>query len=290
MTHGGNRTDSSRRASTRPFRRRCRCGVELLRVVAERRGASGRRRVYVAGVRAVFSFLRQEDGALRRHRAARRRALGRDWRLRRPAARAPRLLLRAAARRCACRAALFLARRRRAGDVGRVRGHDPLAARAPARSTITRSLFCDVRDGRAGAAVRVLRGRRSRPASRRLDSTRTCGSTQCHGAGRRRLHAVGHRRRLRGRTRRRPSCCAVLLAGGIAAGAPRAGARRRPARERVLVMPFENASKQARLAWLAEGSSILLADELEAARRRRDDAATSACAPSSGSRCRRSRR
>ncbi len=53
---------------------------------------------------------------------------------------------------------------------------------------------------------------------------------------------------------------AVLLAGGAPAPAraqaPTAGAAR------VLVMPFENTSKQARLAWMGEGASILLTDQL----------------------------
>jgi tetratricopeptide (TPR) repeat protein len=56
---------------------------------------------------------------------------------------------------------------------------------------------------------------------------------------------------------------AVLLAGGMAAAAPSqtlapAGAGR------VLVMPFDNVSKQARLAWMSEGASILLTDQLAA--------------------------
>ena len=52
---------------------------------------------------------------------------------------------------------------------------------------------------------------------------------------------------------------AVLLAGGSPAPAP---AQTPPAAGagRVLVMPFENTSKQARLAWMGEGASILLTD------------------------------
>ena len=40
--------------------------------------------------------------------------------------------------------------------------------------------------------------------------------------------------------------------------------RAQPSAGRILVMPFENVSRDARIVWLGEASSVLLADDLNA--------------------------
>jgi tetratricopeptide (TPR) repeat protein/TolB-like protein len=56
-----------------------------------------------------------------------------------------------------------------------------------------------------------------------------------------------------------PVLLAVLLAPGVSASADR---QTSPASDRLLVMPFENVNREARLYWLVEGSSVLVSDEL----------------------------
>src|SRR5512136_2030438 len=51
----------------------------------------------------------------------------------------------------------------------------------------------------------------------------------------------------------------MLLAPGVAASADRQAS---PAADRLLVLPFENVNREARLYWLVEGSSVLVSEEL----------------------------
>jgi tetratricopeptide (TPR) repeat protein len=55
---------------------------------------------------------------------------------------------------------------------------------------------------------------------------------------------------------------AALLAVAFMAGAQSARAQSAPAR--ILVMPFENVTREGRIFWLGEASSVLLSDDLEA--------------------------
>jgi tetratricopeptide (TPR) repeat protein len=66
----------------------------------------------------------------------------------------------------------------------------------------------------------------------------------------------------------RALCCFLVLGSGIAAAqtpppARAAEARQQPT-ERVLVIPFENPTKEARLYWIKEASAVLIADDLNA--------------------------
>jgi tetratricopeptide (TPR) repeat protein len=54
-------------------------------------------------------------------------------------------------------------------------------------------------------------------------------------------------------------CCSVLLGHAAAATAQMPAAR-----ERVLVVPFENTAKEARYSWVSEAAAMLLAENLEA--------------------------
>jgi len=60
---------------------------------------------------------------------------------------------------------------------------------------------------------------------------------------------------------RRTLMALALLAALIAAPKP---VHAQPAAGRILVMPFENVSRDARIVWLGEASSVLLADDLNA--------------------------
>ncbi|MEO5742706.1 MAG: tetratricopeptide repeat protein [Vicinamibacterales bacterium] len=53
--------------------------------------------------------------------------------------------------------------------------------------------------------------------------------------------------------------CVLVLGSGFAAAQPPAQSL-----ERVLVIPFENPTREARISWLSEASAVLLADELNA--------------------------
>ena len=61
-----------------------------------------------------------------------------------------------------------------------------------------------------------------------------------------------------------PVTAAAFLTIGAAAAQAQGTAIQAPANARVLVVPFENAQREARLTWLGEASAMLLADELNA--------------------------
>ena len=56
-----------------------------------------------------------------------------------------------------------------------------------------------------------------------------------------------------------PVLLALLLAPGVAAAARQQAS---PAADRLLVMPFDNVNREARLYWLVEGSSVLVSEDL----------------------------
>ena len=217
------------------------------------------RRVYVAGVRAVFSFLRHEDGA---YEAVVRRAgdLAAGWLFDDLPPIRRRLML-GLPRPLRARAALALA----ANLVKETWGQSQAKVRwrrGVGTMTITPSLFCDVRDAVPGdlcgfyvAGLETCLRRLNLEAEVRIDACAGRGSTAC-------ILVVETSRASM------PMAAAVLalaavLTGGVAARAD-AQAPAPAAADRVLVMPFENSSRQARLSWMGEGAAILLAQTLDA--------------------------
>ena len=217
------------------------------------------RRVYVAGVRAVFSFLRREDGA---YEAVVRRAgdLAAGWLFDDLPPIRRRLLL-ALPRPLRARAALTLA----ANLVKETWGQSQAKVRwrrGAGTMTIAPSLFCDVRDtvpgdlcGFYAAGLETCLRRLNLEAEVRIDACAGRGSAAC-------ILVVDT-------PRASMSVAAVVLAlaavltGGVAARAE-AQALAPAAADRVLVMPFENSTRQARLGWMGEGAAILLAQTLDA--------------------------
>jgi len=228
--------------------------------------------VYVSGVRAVFSFLRQEKG---HYDPVMRRAgsLAARWVY---AGLMPleRWGLRVLPRALRARAALRLARRIVRATWGqsrvRVRWH-----RGVGTVTIAPSLFCRVRDavpdplcGFYAAVVETCLELAEAGVTVRIDACGGSGRADCVLTVTR---ADGPRAAAGGTAGAALLALAVAFAPiGLAArqGAPAAAESRAPAAasgSRVLVMPFENASRQAALAWISEGASILLTEEFRAA-------------------------
>ncbi|MFO7693024.1 MAG: hypothetical protein R6V57_08075, partial [Vicinamibacterales bacterium] len=216
------------------------------------------KRVYVSGVRAVFSFLRREadgyDPIVRRAGA-----LAADWLFDDLPPIRRRLML-ALPRALRVRAALALA----AGLVKETWEESAVKVRwrrEASTLTITGSIFCDVRAaapealcGYYAAGLEVCLRRLNLEADVRIDACAAQGGDAC------RLSVATAPPRAAAAPAVVPAVLlAVLIAGGAAAAAP----AQTPPGGRVLVMPFENASKQARLAWLGEGASILLTGEIE---------------------------
>ena len=214
------------------------------------------RRVYVAGVRAVFSFLRREEGE---YDAVVRRAgeLAAHWMFEELPPIRRRLLL-ALPRGVRVRAALGLAKdlARETWDLTRVRIR---WRRGVSTVTMAPSLFCDLREaaptalcGFYAAGVEACLRRLGLDAEVRIDECQAQGHSGCTISVRRAAPSSGSRA---------AAAVAVLLAGAMTTTAsaqlpgPAGGGR-------VLVMPFENATRQPRLSWLGEGASILLADDL----------------------------
>ncbi|MCU0249083.1 MAG: hypothetical protein MUE61_02655 [Vicinamibacterales bacterium] len=216
------------------------------------------RRVYVSGVRAVFSFLRREDAG---YDAIVRRAgeLAANWLFEDLPPIRRRVML-ALPRALRVRAALGLAK----SLVKETWGASSVSVRwrrEASTLTITGSLFCGVREsapvalcGFYAAGLEACLRRLNLDAEVRIDACAAQGGDRC------RLSVTP----VRPPGEAAPAVLlAFLLAGGLAAGA----AAQTPApamAARVLVMPFDNASKQPRLAWMGEGASILLAGRLEA--------------------------
>jgi bacteriochlorophyll 4-vinyl reductase len=216
------------------------------------------RRVYGAGVRAVLSFLRREDVGY--DRVVRRAGeLAANWLFDDLPPIRRRLML-ALPRTWRVRAALGLAkaliRETWAESKVRIRWR-----REASTLTIAGSIFCGVRDaapealcGFYAAGLEACLRRLSLDAEVRIDACAALGGARCmlsvtpSGPAADAAAAV---------------LLAIALTGGLAAGV----AAQAPAPDvagRVLVMPFDNASKQARLGWMGEGASILLASEIEA--------------------------
>lgn len=60
----------------------------------------------------------------------------------------------------------------------------------------------------------------------------------------------------------RRALATVVVFAAITAASEPAGAQ--PSDGRILVMPFENVSREGRIVWLGEAASVLLADDLNA--------------------------
>jgi Tfp pilus assembly protein PilF/predicted hydrocarbon binding protein/TolB-like protein len=219
------------------------------------------RRVSLGGIRAVFSFLRLEDD---QYDTVVRRAgeLAATWMYERlPPIR--RRLLRAMPRVLRVRAALALAKHLVCSTWEQTR----VSARwhrGVGTFTVDHSLFCDVREiasaplcGFYAAVVAGCIRSVGVEADVRVERCQARGEGACAIVVT--LDAPGAR----------PGAAAVLAAVLAGVMSTSLGARSQvpvsAARERVLVMPFENASQQARLAWLGEGFAILLADDLRSA-------------------------
>jgi bacteriochlorophyll 4-vinyl reductase len=217
------------------------------------------RRVYVSGVRAVFSFLRREDTG---YDAIVRRAgeLAANW-LFDDLPPLRRRLLVALPRALRVRAALALAKDfvKETWDQSRVKVR---WGREVSTLTISGSIFCDVREatpealcGFYAAGLEACLRRLSLDAEVAIDACAAQGAGGCRLS----VRSV----RPAGEAAPPAVLLALLLAGGLAAGAA-AQAPAPAGSGRVLVIPFDNASKQPRLAWMGEGASILLTDRLEA--------------------------
>jgi tetratricopeptide (TPR) repeat protein len=217
------------------------------------------RRVYVAGVRAVFSFLRHEDGA---YEAVMRRAgdLAAGWLFDELPPIRRRLLL-ALPRALRVRAALALG-----ADLVRATWGQSRASvrwqRDVSTLSVTPSLFCDVRDaapaalcGFYAAGLETCFRRLNLEADVRIDACAGRGDGTCRLA----VSAA--------RVPAPEAAVMIALAAALAAGPASPAAAQTPASAAAapaLVMPFDNASKQARLNWMGEGASILLAERIDA--------------------------
>jgi tetratricopeptide (TPR) repeat protein len=216
------------------------------------------RRVYVAGVRAVFSFLRSEDGV---YDAVVRRAgeLAAGWLFDELPPIRRRLML-ALPRPLRFRAALGLA----ANLVKETWGQSQVKVRwrrDAGALTITPSLFCDVRDAAPGALCGFYAAGLE-ACLRRLDLEAEVRIDACAGRGDTACTLVAELPRASMPAAAVLLGLAAVLAEGLAAGAA-AQTPAAAASARVLVMPFENASKQVRLGWMGEGAAILLAEHLD---------------------------
>jgi len=216
------------------------------------------RRVYVAGVRAVFSFLRREDDA---YDTVVRRAggLAAAWLFDELPPIRRRLML-ALPRALRLRAALALA----ANLVKETWGQSQVKVRwrrDASTLTITPSLFCDVRDASPGALCGFYAAGME-ACLRRLNLEAEVRIEACTGRGDTACTLVVETPRASMPAAAAVVGLAAVLSGGLAAGAA-AQAPAAAAAVRVLVLPFDNASRQARLSWMGEGAAILLAEQLD---------------------------
>jgi tetratricopeptide (TPR) repeat protein/TolB-like protein len=216
-------------------------------------------RVSLAGIRAAFSFLRREDGQYDpvMQRAG---ALSAQWIWQTVSA----------FRRGALRLLPVWLRRRVAASFARRVVSEAWCesrARVACRSghahvTVDNSLFCDVRTAQAGplctyyaaAFDEFLRLLDVEPGAR-IDACRGAGADRCEvvlppTVKRQAGEVIG---------------IALLIVAVLGSGGARAqSAPASVSPTSVLVMPFENASRDARLGWLTEGASLMVTERLRA--------------------------
>ena len=201
------------------------------------------RRVYLSGVRAVFSFLRREEAG---YDAIVRRAgdLAANWLFDDLPPLRRRLML-ALPRGLRMRAALSLARSfvKETWSQSEVKVR---SGREASTVTITGSIFCDVRAAAPDGLVRVLCGG-PRGHSRAPEPRRGRAHRRLRGAGRRRLPVVDHRgalarQRRRGGGGRSPCCWRAALR------LPHARRRRHPPAPRAC-SSCRSRTRRSRHAW-----------------------------------------
>jgi predicted hydrocarbon binding protein len=218
-------------------------------------------RVTLGAMRAVFSFLRQEEGAY--HAVmARAGGLTAQW-----------TVEGLTTFRRACLRRVWW--RLRVRQVGRLARRIAMDTWQDTRSSVRwrrgrgtlvfhPSVFCDVRAASPAALcgyyAAVVEG-----LAQALNVDVVVAVEQCQASGDQRcavaVQSVGSRRRQAGPASVLAVVC--LLAPGLVSAqtaAPVAASR-----ERALVMPFENATRDPRLSWLGEASAVLLTDDLRAA-------------------------
>ncbi len=220
-------------------------------------------RVSLAGVRAALSFLRQEPDAYAPV-LTRAGALAADWWWNDVVA--PRRVWFKIQptwfrRRRACRLAKALAEDAWTGTKTRTRWR-----RGEGQFDIHASVFCDVRHPVANplcvyyaSALSTFLQRLDVDAAVAVDQCRAVGDERCRvmvtkaGAGTASAAVAA------------VAVAGVLLASSAGAGPAPAG-RGEDTQGTVLVVPFENASRDARLSWLGEGAAVLLTDRLREGR------------------------
>lgn len=214
-------------------------------------------RVSLAGIRAVFSFLRQEGEAY--HVVMRRTGeIAGTWQASELSS-ARRAWLRALPRGLRLRAAVRLARRL-VDDSWEETRTSARWRRGVGTVTVRQSLFCDVRHELPhplcdyyAAVIEASIAACGLEAGVRIEQCEARGDQAC---------TIEVTRDAPGRDA--APVAAALVGALLIGGAAQAQIPVPAARERVLVMPFDNESREPKLAWLGEGSSILLADTLRA--------------------------
>ena len=214
--------------------------------------------VYIAGVHAVLSFLRLENGAYDTI-VRRAGALAAQW-LHDDLPPLRRRLMHALPARLRCRAALFLAREVVRGTWSQSRVSIRWK-RGAGSFAIQASVFCDVRNG-AREPLCGFYAAALESCFTLLGLEAVVRADHCHASG-------GGDCMLGVSTPYTRDSGAAVIAGALvlaaAIAAPASAQLPMPQEQgRVLVMPFEYSPKPIGIAWLGEGSSILLSDELRA--------------------------
>jgi Flp pilus assembly protein TadD/predicted hydrocarbon binding protein/TolB-like protein len=221
-------------------------------------------RVSLAGIRAAFSFLRREDGA---YEPVMRRAgeLAATWvwqdlsLVRRAWIRAMPAWMR---RRAASRLARHVVT-----DAWRETKLSISWRRGSGRMSVRASLFCDVRDRAPGplchyyaAGLRQLLQHAEVESQVHVEGCQATGGTCCE---------IVARQGTASRSTGSSSILAGLVVAGVVSSLVPAWGQARAVPPytayRVLVMPFDNVSRDPRLSWLREGAALLLTDRLRAA-------------------------
>jgi tetratricopeptide (TPR) repeat protein len=217
------------------------------------------RRVTLGAMRAVFSFLRREDGV---YDAVMMRAgeLTAQWTVDglSPLKRA---WLRRLPWRLRSRAACRLAR-----QIATQTWHQTSAtirwSKGRGLFVLQPSLFCDVRSASA-TALCLYYASVARGLAHALDVEMDVAVEQCHARGDEHCAVTLEATRARSTV---PSIVAFLVWAMVLAPFAVAAQTAPPmalSRERLMVMPFENATRDPRLSWLGEAAAILLTDGLK---------------------------